>query len=133
MNAKNSPSITPADVAAQALQDNLVTSTTVPAQGEAPKVIFGETVKGTDVGGGQAEDGEKTGKKSFKERIADATEQLKKHKAIAIAVSVAVGTATIAFVKYAKQQAEKSDQMSDEDRDTLDQVKADAESIADLG
>jgi NAD-dependent SIR2 family protein deacetylase len=47
-------------------------------------------------------------KKTLKERLASVSEKLKENKKAVIAVGAAVGVAALAFVKYAKKQAEEA-------------------------
>lgn len=119
----NKNTVTPADATAE---EKLV-KPTLPAQNEGEKTNTDtqDDVKGTD----QVE------KKTLKQRVAAMNELLKKNNKVVIAVGLAVGAATIALVKYTKQQAEKAvyEQMSAEDETELKQAKADAESIADMG
>lgn len=94
-NSKNT--VTPADVAAKAVEDKLVTET-VPAQpkGDQETVVVEEQVELTIV------EGEK---KTFKERLAVVTEKLKENKKALIAVGATAGVAAIAFLQYAKNKA----------------------------
>jgi hypothetical protein len=108
--------VTPKDVAEMAAEDKLVT--TVPAQAEGEKSKVSEP---QDSGSG-----EKNVKKSLKDRLTVVTEKLKANKKVVIAVGAAVGVATIAFVKYAKKQAEAAidETLTEEQAQVLSEMDA---------
>lgn len=113
---------TAADLAAQAAEDGLVTDEkdtkkTVPAQATAE--TQSEKTDGSD-------DALVGTKKSLKERLASVTEKLKANKkankkALLVVSAAAVGMTTVAFVKYAKKQAEMA---GDEETLTEDEKKS---------
>lgn len=126
-NAKNS-NVTPADVAAKAAEEKLVT--TVPAQAEGEQ----DGPQVTDKKSDQTEAPELTvvegGKKSLKERLAEVAKTAKDNRKVLVGVGATIGAATLLFVKYAKRKAEEalveaaeSDEVAD-DQPTTDESAA---------
>lgn len=101
-----SKNVTPADVAAKAAEEKLVT---VPAQAEGEKSE--ETPDLTVLEGG---------KKSLKERLASVGEKLKANKNALVALGAVAAVATVAVVKYVKQRAEETVLELVEDEDVAD-------------
>lgn len=110
----NNSKITPADVAAKAVEENLVT--TVPSQNDGEKKVATEETPELTVVEGE--------KKTFKERVAELREKLKENKKAVIAVGAAAGIAGIAFVKYAKKRAEEQLEMVVSEEDADDETAA---------
>lgn len=114
MTSSKNTNVTPADVAAKAAEEKLVT--TVPAQGNSDEAKTGDQE-------GNITTGETNQKSAFAQRLSSLTEKLKANKKVVIAVGAAVGVSTLAFVKYAKAKAELTtvEELSD-DENTADET-----------
>jgi hypothetical protein len=123
MTSKNTT--TPADVAAKAVEENLVTN--MPEQNNGvkknPDTVTEEQTapKLTVVEGG---------KKSLKERLNDLVNLARTNKATVGGFVLGAGVGALGYARFV---ANKAIQMSVEDEEALRQAKADAESVADMG
>lgn len=122
-NAKNS-NVTPADVAAKAAEEKLVT--TVPAQAEGEQTVeepkTGEQEPKLTVVEG--------GKKSLKERLAEVAKTAKDNRKVLVGVGATIGAAALLFVKYAKRKAEEALVEAAESDEVADDQPATDESAA---
>lgn len=119
--ASTEKTVTPKDVAEMAAEEKLVTPT-VPQQSEAPTEEQADEQPELTLDEG--------GKKSFKDRLKDLTEQLEKNKkAIAVLGSVAAVVA-VALVKAAKKKTVEVVVMSEEDEQVLADAKDESEQLS---
>jgi hypothetical protein len=92
--------VTPADVAAQAVEEKLVT-TSVPTQAENPETV--KVVKEEKV---ELEDGEKVVvKKTLKRRLTEAADKVKENKQFIGGFLLGAGAGALAYARFAAQKA----------------------------
>lgn len=95
----SSKNMTPADVAAQAAEEKLVTTSEVPSQnGENVKVVTEEQVT--------VKEGEKlVVKKTLKLRLTEAVEKVKENKQFLAGFALGAGAGALSYARYVAQKA----------------------------
>lgn len=104
--SSNQKNVTPADVAAKAAEEKLVT--VVPAQAEKAEKATEEPVAETEAPELKIVKGETVDKKTLKERVGELAKKAKGNKNVLIAAGTVATVSVLAFMKYAKKKAEEA-------------------------